>query len=139
MTDASVYLHFHGNCADAMRFYEQLLGGRLEMRLHKDSMPAEHIPPGMSDKVLHAHLQLNRTSILASDTPPGYTDRMSGFAVSLSFADRQEAQRVFDALARDGKVTMAFAQTFWSPGFGMCEDRFGTPWMVNTENEAGNS
>jgi PhnB protein len=23
------------------------------------------------------------------------------------------------------------AKTFWSAGFGMVTDRFGTPWMVN--------
>jgi PhnB protein len=28
---------------------------------------------------------------------------------------------------------MPFQQTFWSPGFGMCVDQFGIPWMVNCE------
>lgn len=28
---------------------------------------------------------------------------------------------------------MPFGKTFWSPAFGMVTDRFGTPWMVNTE------
>ncbi len=28
---------------------------------------------------------------------------------------------------------MALSETFWSPKFGMCVDRFGTPWMVNAE------
>ena len=27
---------------------------------------------------------------------------------------------------------MPIAETFWSPRFGMCTDRFGVPWMVNT-------
>jgi PhnB protein len=31
---------------------------------------------------------------------------------------------------------MPFQQNFWSPGFGMATDRFGTPWMVNTEAPA---
>jgi PhnB protein len=29
-------------------------------------------------------------------------------------------------------VVMPFAETFWSPGFGSLVDRFGVPWMVNT-------
>ena len=29
-----------------------------------------------------------------------------------------------------------FEKTFWSPGFGMCVDQFGIPWMVNTEQAA---
>jgi PhnB protein len=27
---------------------------------------------------------------------------------------------------------MPLAETFWSPMFGYCIDRFGAPWMVNT-------
>jgi PhnB protein len=30
-------------------------------------------------------------------------------------------------------VQMEFQKTFWSPGFGMCIDKFSVPWMVNTE------
>jgi PhnB protein len=40
---------------------------------------------------------------------------------------------VFEALAEGGEVTMPIGETFWSPQFGMCVDRFGTPWMVDTE------
>ena len=58
-------------------------------------------------------------------------------ALSSTFAadkkDKAKAERVFNALCEGGDVTMPFAQTFWSPGFGMCVDRFGIPWMVNTE------
>lgn len=28
---------------------------------------------------------------------------------------------------------MPFAETFWSPGFGSLIDRFGIPWMINTQ------
>jgi PhnB protein len=30
---------------------------------------------------------------------------------------------------------MPFSATFWSKGFGMCTDRFGVPWMVDTAGE----
>jgi hypothetical protein len=39
-------------------------------------------------------------------------------------------------LAQDGRITLPFDKTFWSPGFGMAVDRFGIPWMVNTEEAA---
>ena len=53
------------------------------------------------------------------------------FTLSIGVGSMAEGQRVFDALAAGGQVTMPFAATFWSPGFGMVTDRFGTPWMVN--------
>ena len=43
----------------------------------------------------------------------------------------EEGERIFQALSDGGTITMPFAKTFWSPGFGMLTDRFGTPWMVN--------
>jgi len=28
---------------------------------------------------------------------------------------------------------MPFGTTFWAAGFGMLDDRFGIPWMINCE------
>ena len=47
-----------------------------------------------------------------------------------------EAERVFNALAEDGKVQMPLQQTFWTVRFGMLIDRFGIPWMINCEQAA---
>ena len=30
---------------------------------------------------------------------------------------------------------MPFGESFWSPGFGSLIDRFGIPWMINTNPE----
>jgi PhnB protein len=32
---------------------------------------------------------------------------------------------------------MPIERTFWAERFGMVVDRFGTPWMVNYEGDAG--
>ena len=45
-------------------------------------------------------------------------------------ADRADAERVFNALAEGGDVTQELIPTFFSEAFGMCTDRFGTPWMI---------
>jgi PhnB protein len=51
--------------------------------------------------------------------------------VSWSSADAGEVKRVFEALAEGGNVSQPLIETFFSPAFGMCVDRFGTPWMVS--------
>ena len=51
-------------------------------------------------------------------------------SVTCSVADADEAQRVFGALADGGEVRMPLDKTFFSPSFGLCTDRFGTPWMI---------
>ena len=62
---------------------------------------------------------------------------MRGVAVNCTVPDVAEATRVFQALVDGGEVTMPMAETFWSPMFGLCLDRFGTPWMVNVQTPAG--
>jgi PhnB protein len=91
------------------------------------------MPPEMRDQVIHARLEFGNQAIMGGDAPPGRYQLPQGFNVLLTVAEPAEAERVFVALARDGSVTMPFAQTFWAHRFGMCTDRFGIPWMVNCE------
>ena len=137
MTEVSPYLQFDGTCAEAMRFYERCLNGKLDFFQTFGETPAkDHVPADWGDKVMHASLVVGGARIMASDAPPGQYARPQGLSVALSLPDAAESRRIFDALAEGGTVTMPFAETFWSPGFGMVVDRFGTPWMVNTAHSA---
>src|SRR5690606_31076271 len=128
----SPYLLCNGNCAEALRFYEQVLGGTLTaLQTYGESPAREQVAPELHDKVVHACLDLNGMLVMASDNAMGY-EKTQGFAVSIGVKSTAEGRRIFDALANGGEVTMPFSETFWSPGFGMVTDRFGTPWMVNS-------
>ena len=129
------YLFFNGNCAQAMRFYEKVLGGQLEaVMTYADAPEPAQCPPGAKDLVMHTSLLVDGRRLMASDVPPGMGDGpkpMAGFALSLGYSSVAEARRVFDALAQGGQVTMPLQKTFWAESFGMLTDRFGTPWMVS--------
>jgi PhnB protein len=127
------YLTFAGNCAEAMRTYEKILGGKLTLMKMGDSpMAAPNAPPEARERIMHARLELDGRSLMASDTMPDMTyDGMHGVSISLAFADVAQAKKVFDALADGGKVIMPLQKTFWVESFGMLVDRFGTHWMVN--------
>ena len=128
------YLLFNGDCAEALKFYEQTFGGKIEaMRTFAGSPAAEHVPPDWGDKVLHAALRIDGNLLMASDAPPGQYDQPKGISVSVSLIDREKGERIFNALAEGGTMQMPFQKTFWSSGFGMCVDRFGIPWMVNCQ------
>lgn len=126
------YLFFNGNCAEAMRFYERVLGGKMEtMMTYGQSPQPEHCPAGSQDRIMHARLVLDGRALMASDTPAGQPNPgMNGFSLSLNYSTADEGRRVFDALAAGGKVHMPMGKTFWAEAFGMLADRFGTPWMV---------
>jgi PhnB protein len=127
------YLVFDGTCADAMRFYQRTLGGKLDLMTHGESPMAAQTPPGSADRILHARLALDGQLLMASDSMVGQPyEGMKGFSVSL-ICPTAEAKRTFDALAEGGRITMPLQKTFWSEAFGMLVDRFGTPWIVNGE------
>jgi PhnB protein len=126
------YLFFNGNCAQAMRFYERTLGGKLEsLMTYGESPEPGHCPPGSEDRIMHANLKIDGRSLMASDAPAGQPNAgMQGFSLSLQYPTADEARKVFDALAAGGKVIMPMGKTFWAESFGMLTDQFGTPWMV---------
>jgi len=132
MQPLNAYLLFDGTCGDAMRFYERLLGGKLDLMTVAQSPAAGKTPPGTADKILHARLTIDGGTLMASDwmTSEPYQG-MHGFALSLVYPTAADAKRVFDALAQGGRVTMPFGKTFWAEAFGGLVDRFGTPWMIN--------
>jgi PhnB protein len=126
------YLNFNGNCAEAFRFYERVLGGKIEVLLtHADSPVAAQVPPEWKDRVLHARLVVGDQVLLASDAPPEKYAPTRGIYAFAGLDTPEEAERIFAALAGGGTITMPFGPTFWASAFGMCVDRFGIGWMVN--------
>lgn len=128
------YLMFDGRCEEAFRFYEKVLGGKIEAMFPHEGTPAEgHVPPEWRKKIMHARLVVGDQVLMGSDSPPQYQSPMKGFSVSINVSDSAEAERIFHALGEGGNVTMPIQQTFWAARFGMLTDRYGTPWMVNCE------
>lgn len=129
------YLFFHGNCEQAVEFYRKALGAQVEILLrHQDSPePAAPgmIPPGFENKIMHTSFRIGQTVLMASDGCSTSPASFQGFSLSLSVANEAEADRAFAALSDGGQVRMPLAKTFWSPKFGMLEDRFGVSWMIS--------
>ena len=132
----SPYLFYNDNCEAAFRFYEKVLGGKIEMMLRAEEAPADMKPsPGREKLIMHARISIDGEVLMASDAPPDHFHKPQGFAVSLTVADPAEAERKFKALSEGGNVGMPFGKTFFSKGFGMCIDQFGIPWMVSCPPE----
>ena len=130
------YLTFNGNCAEALKFYQKVLGAQIEASFPFGEGPPEmKVPAEWKDKIMHAKITIDGEIIMASDAPPGHFQQPQGFSVSLQVEDAADAERRFKALSEGGTVTMPFAKTFFSKGFGMCVDQFGIPWMVNCPAE----
>ena len=126
------YLAFAGNAREAFTRYQEIFGGELEIMTMSDAPPGV-APPADSnpDAVMHAALTTDDGLLMGADDPTGGFDgKTSGMCLNCTLPDAATAQRVFAGLADGGEVQMPIGETFFSPAFGMCIDRFGTPWMV---------
>ena len=131
------YLTFSGQCEAAFKFYEKVLGGKIEaIRSHAGSPMENQVPPEWRSKIMHATLNVDGNMLMGSDAPPDRHEQMKGFTVTLGINDPNEAERVFKALSENGTVQMPIQKTFWAARFGMLVDQFGTPWMINCEQAA---
>ena len=133
------YLFFNGSCEQAIEFYRKALGAEIEMMMRfKESPeppPPGAVPPGFENKIMHASFRVGQTTVLASDGCSADKLRFQGFSLSLSVPTEAEADRAFNTLADGGQVKMPLMKTFFSPRFGMLEDRFGIGWIIQAAPE----
>jgi PhnB protein len=125
------YLFFEGRCEEAMAFYEQALGAKVEAVMrYRDNPDGMHGPPGMEDKVMHALMRVGGAAVMMSDGHCSGQPGFQGFGLAVTAPEEAAAHRFFAALAEGGEVRMPLGKTFFSPCFGMVADRFGVLWML---------
>ncbi|MGA7592768.1 MAG: VOC family protein, partial [Candidatus Sulfotelmatobacter sp.] len=62
----SPYLFFNGDCEAAFKFYEKVLGGKIDaMFTHEGTPAAKDVPPEWQKKILHARLLLGDWALMA--------------------------------------------------------------------------
>jgi PhnB protein len=129
------YLFFNGRCEEAVEFYRQALGAELEtmMRYNEspEPPPPDMVPPGFENKIMHCRFRIGQTTVMASDGNSANDASFGGFSLGLHVSNEAEASQAFKALSDGGQIKMPLTRTFWSPLFGMLEDRFGIGWMIN--------
>jgi len=124
-----IYLNYGGNCAQAFRFYEQHLGGRITMMMtHGENPGPTQVPPEWKDAVLHARMDLGGTELLGADIPK--CEPMRSAYLSLALDSSEEAERVYALLSDKGQIFMPMQETFFASRFAMLRDKFGTSWML---------
>jgi len=134
----NTYLNYGGNCAEAFKFYEEHLGGKIGMMMKHGDMPdPSKVIPGMESSVLHATITIGETMIMASDVPTDRWKPMRSAYLALNLASDAEAERLFALMAEGGEVLMPMQETFFATRFAQLRDKFGTSWMLIHERPMG--
>lgn len=133
-------MFFNGDCHAAFDFYAAALGGQIVALVTYGDMPPDPgqppLPEEAKTQIAHVNLLVGGASIMGGDSIMGLCGNEKGdgrndTTVNIEVETIEEAERVFAALSAGGKVRMPLTETSWSHRFGMFEDRFGKPWMVN--------
>ena len=125
------HLNFGGNCEEAFRFYERLLGGTITTLMRVSDLPPDVPAPGGSrDAVIHVAMDVAGGELLGNDVPAERFQPVRSSYLYLAVDSPEEAERIFTALAEGGQVTMPLAETFFATRFGQLRDRFGVLWTV---------
>jgi PhnB protein len=129
------YVFFNGRCQEALDFYTKALGAKVEMKMLFSESP-DHgagCGPGLDDKIMHSSFTVNGARVMASDGMSTGPAKFEGVSLGLVSQTAAETEKFFKALSEGGQVHQPLTKTFFSPAFGMVQDKFGVSWMVNTD------
>src|SRR5436305_13402071 len=99
----STYFNYGGNCAEAFKFYEQNLGGKITMMMKHGENPGEsRVPAEWNKAVLHARINIGGTELFGADIP-GHQPMRSAY-LSLTVSSNKEAERIYSLLSANGEI-----------------------------------
>lgn len=131
------YISYDGNAREAIEFYAEVFGGKLEISTFGEAGAAQGPMEGMGDKVMHGMLDTDAGyTIMVSDNPPHWEHKPgTNISVSISGDDSDALRGYWDKLAASGTVLQPLERQMWGDDFGMLTDKFGINWMVNILGE----
>ena len=137
MTKLHSYLNFAGNAQEAFDFYKSVFGGDFSSAVRFRDFPMEGVAIAEEDqdKLMHIALPIGGDNVLmASDVLESLGQRLvqgNNVYVSVHPTSREEADRIFNALADGAEIEMPIADQAWGDYYGALKDKFGVQWMVN--------
>ena len=130
------YLNFDGKAEEAFTFYKSVFGGEFLANMKMSEMPeSKNLPANEQNRIMHIALPIGEGTILmASDTVPSAGHKMifgNQTHIMLSPETKEEADKLFTGLSKDGEINMKLEEASWGDYFGSFTDKFGIKWMVN--------
>lgn len=133
MLRCTPFLLFDGNCAEAMTFYHQCLGGELTLTRLADTPMRDQFPPEKHSRLINAHLKSGDIEISATDwmAAPAYEPKQGNtFAIFVIGEGYEELKAVFDKLAEGAeKDRLQDLHDMPFGTYGQFYDRYGVQWI----------
>lgn len=124
------HLNFPGTCAEAFRYYEHNLGGRILTLIRQSEMPGSNRAIDGEDPVVHARIEIGGSVLIGNDVPPDRLQPMRSAYLYLAVDSVQEAERAYTALIAGGEAYMPLQETSFASRFSQLRDQFGILWTL---------
>ncbi len=129
------YFNFEGDAEEAMRFYQSVFGGKVDVVRFADFPGGtDGLPAAEHGLSMHAALQLPGGALLMASDMPAQLGRVTfGNAtnVMIGVESTDEARQVYDGLSAGAKsVEMPLGKTGFAELYASLQDRYGIHWMV---------
>lgn len=143
MTTINTYLTFKGNCEEAFNYYKATFKSDFSFIGRFKDMPQDdpncQVVDEELERIMHISLPIGDTVLMGSDAGGDWAKGVNvgnNFSVSINTDSKEEADRLFNTLSKNGKVLMPMDNTFWGSYFGMLTDQFDIQWMVSFDKKA---
>ncbi|WP_348825277.1 VOC family protein [Flavobacterium aestuarii] len=138
MITINPYLYFNGNCEEAFEFYKSVFEAEFKyIGRYKDVQQSDkHIFREQGDKIMHVSLPISKETILmGADNTQLYHEAVSNntFSLSINTDEKELAEKLFQKLAKGGRIKLAMKETFWGSYYGIVHDKFGINWKISFE------
>ena len=126
------YLTFNGNCREAMKFYQQCLGGELIFQTVGESPLSQKLPKKMKNYILHATLAKENFVLMGSDmvSDEGLA-KGNNISLLLNCYNEEDIKSCYTKLSKKGKQNHPLEDSFWGALFGELTDKYGHRWILN--------
>lgn len=127
-------LAFNGNARQAIEFYQDILGGQLDIGTY-----AEYGSPDVPhpDKIMHAMLRTtDGYTLMAWDVREKIPHTPGNNVAVFLDGDDAKLRGYFERLSVGGNVTLPLEKQSWGDDAGSLVDQFGITWMVNITEQA---
>jgi PhnB protein len=140
MLKATPFLLFDGNCAEAMTFYHECLGGDLTLTKLSDTPMKDMFPPEKHGRIINAQLKSGDIEISGTDwmaSPEFDPEQGNTFAIFVTGESLDELKPIFDKL-RDGENNKRLQELHEMPFgiYGQFYDKYNVQWIFKGDKAA---
>jgi len=137
MLNVTPFLLFDGNCAEAMTFYQNCLGGELTLTKVSDTPMKVQYPSEKYNRIIYAQLKNGAIDISATDWlhPTRMPKQGNTVAIHIS-GNSEDVKTVFDKLSEGApKELLDELREMPFGSYGHLADKYGVHWFFKGDKK----